>query len=103
MPQTLKVRLKVHELKTVHEYFVGVWDGSKTFEIRNNDRDFDRGDILVLRETDFDEPVTRVVVAEVTYTLRSFVGLAPGFVALGLRVIEKLQAGEYKRPPSPFK
>lgn len=39
-----------HELKCVSPYFEAVKNGSKTFEIRYNDRDFKVGDIIVLRK-----------------------------------------------------
>lgn len=41
-----------HELKCWPQYFCRVADGSKTFECRVNDRGFQPGDIIVLREWD---------------------------------------------------
>lgn len=40
----------VHKLKILPQYFDAVVDGTKTFEIRKNDRDFKIGDILFLHE-----------------------------------------------------
>ena len=42
---------QIHELKTDPDVFAAVWAGSKTHEIRINDRDFAVGDRLVLHET----------------------------------------------------
>lgn len=42
--------MKIHELKILPEYFEKVLDGSKTFELRKDDRGFKVGDILILRE-----------------------------------------------------
>jgi hypothetical protein len=41
-----------HELKTWPAYFQQVWTGKKTFEIRYDDRGYQRGDHVVLREYD---------------------------------------------------
>lgn len=39
-----------HELKTWPFYFGAIWAGTKAFEMRYNDRDFQSGDIVWLRE-----------------------------------------------------
>lgn len=39
-----------HELKIWPQYFAAVSTGMKTFELRNNDRAFQAGDIVVLHE-----------------------------------------------------
>ena len=40
----------LHELKTLPQYYARVTDLQKTFEARKNDRDFQVGDILRLKE-----------------------------------------------------
>lgn len=41
---------RTHELKTWPAFFAAIRDGDKTFEVRLNDRGFQRGDVLRLRE-----------------------------------------------------
>jgi hypothetical protein len=41
-----------HELKTWPDFFQPIVDGSKTFEVRFDDRGFQRGDFAYLREYD---------------------------------------------------
>lgn len=41
-----------HELKILPHYYCRVVDGSKTFEVRNNDRGFQPDDEVELREFD---------------------------------------------------
>jgi hypothetical protein len=41
--------ITVHKLKTWPAYFYAVTAGTKTFEIRKNDRDFKVGDVLILQ------------------------------------------------------
>lgn len=79
-----------HELKTWPEYFQAVYDGLKPFELRKDDRPYNVGDVLRLREY---EPMTdtytgRVIDVEVTYCLRGFAGIEAGYVVIGIRRME---------------
>lgn len=42
--------MRTHPLKTLPSYYAAILDGSKTFEVRENDRDFAVGDRLELCE-----------------------------------------------------
>lgn len=42
----------LHELKSEPSYFQAVWDGDKTFEVRYDDRGYQKGDRILLREYD---------------------------------------------------
>lgn len=73
-----------HELKTWPEYFQEVLNGNKTFEIRENDRNFQIGDKLVLKEFNpkSEEYTKREVVKFVSY-ITDF-NQAKNHVVLGL-------------------
>lgn len=43
---------RTHEIKIWPQYYFRVANGSKTFEIRENDRDYQSGDKVILREWD---------------------------------------------------
>lgn len=81
-----------HELKVWTEYFEAIAERKKTFEIRKNDRGFQVGDTLRLREYSPgpDEYSGRAVHRTITYVLSGddvmgfAFGLRPGFVALGI-------------------
>ena len=73
----------IHELTCTPDYFWAVAGNRKNFEIRFNDRDFQVGDWLRLRCWD-GEYLGNELLRRVTYVLRDFAGLAPGYVALGL-------------------
>lgn len=42
----------IHELKILPRHFTEVLNGTKTFEVRKNDRTFNKGDMLALNEYD---------------------------------------------------
>lgn len=85
-----KIKPITHELKTWPEFFQDVWDGRKTFEIREDDRDYCVGDLLVLKEWD---PARKcftgsAVCVKVRYVFRGHdypgFGLVPGYCILGI-------------------
>jgi len=80
---------RFHELKTLPRYFHA---RDKNFEIRRDDRGFETGDILVLREWDGTDYTGAYTVHRITYILRnaSEYGLMSGFCILGLCPMEYL-------------
>lgn len=75
---------RVHELKLLPQYFVN----QKSFELRKDDRDFEEGDLLLLREYDeYTERYTgRFAVKKITYVLRGCpqYGLVSGYCILAV-------------------
>lgn len=79
--------MAVHELKTWPEYFQQIRHGHKTFEVRRDDRGFEVGDTLLLREynPDLGRYTNRSAVRTVTSILRGGqFGIEPGFVVMSL-------------------
>jgi hypothetical protein len=79
----------MHELKIWPRYFDDVESGVKKFEVRKDDRNFEVGDVLKLREYDkaTGEYTGRECFREVIYRLPSamFTGIEPGYCVLGLK------------------
>ena len=88
---------KEHILKTWADYWDAVASGEKTFEVRRDDRGFQKGDILVLRrmikkfgswkeDRDYSFNKLRDLRRKITYVLTGGqLGIEPGFVVLGLK------------------
>jgi hypothetical protein len=78
---------RVHDLKTLPPYFAAVLRGQKTFEVRRDDRSFDEGDVLVLREWSkrAQKYTGRELRRVVTYLLDGGqFGIEAGYVVMGL-------------------
>lgn len=76
-----------HDLKTWPAFFAAVLAGDKRFELRRDDRDYQVGDTLLLREWDPEtqEYSGREVTAPVTYIVRGpKFGLEAGNVVMSL-------------------
>ncbi|WP_209860468.1 DUF3850 domain-containing protein [Paenibacillus shirakamiensis] len=65
------------------QYFQAVYDGTKTFEVRKNDRSYAVGDVLVLKEWDV-EYTGSGIVKTVTYMLDNPIYVKDGYVIMGL-------------------
>lgn len=76
-----------HELKCWPEFYRKIIRGDKTFEIRKNDRDFNEGDELWLREWHpvAEEYSGRETAVEVTYLIRGGFGLLPNWCCMSIR------------------
>lgn len=87
----------IHELKTEHQFFEAVVDGSKTFEVRENDRDFRVGDYLALNELDdTSEGYTgRSALLYACYILADEKYCKPGYATIGFQLcaVYSLPAG----------
>lgn len=77
-----------HQLKLREEYADAVLSGEKNFEIRYNDRDYHKGDLIYFRVVDENgrdiEHKLNGKEFEITYVLGRF-GLQDGYVALGIK------------------
>jgi len=70
-------------LKILPKYFEAVVSGDKCFEIRKNDRNYQKGDILRLNEYQDGHYTGDVHVAEITYI--TDYAQQDGYVVLGIK------------------
>jgi hypothetical protein len=78
-----------HTLKCWPEHYAAIDSGAKTCELRLNDRPYQRGDALLLKEW---EPIEnaytgRELRVRITHVLSGGPWLAPGYVALSIRLM----------------
>ena len=104
LPETRELS-RLHELKTWPEYFEAIVDGSKRFEVRKNDRDFQEMDTVRLCEwkPDTEDYTGRVAIASIGYILRGpAFGISDGYVAFSLTCVNApLPAETRERPAEP--
>lgn len=78
--------MKTHEIKTLPEYFQQTLDGNKGFEVRKNDRDYRKGDTVVMEEWNGKEYTGREIHGIIKYVLKDFEGLTDGYVAFSVDI-----------------
>lgn len=83
--------MKTHELKIMPEYFQTILSGEKTFEVRFNDRNFAKGDHLLLREHDGEGYTGRTLIAEVTYLLDNPTYCKERYVIMAIKVLDDVK------------
>ena len=87
-----------HELKCFPNYYDAVARGDKNFEVRRDDRGFQKGDVLILQRTDPDKPhrvktdysgkVVHELKRRVSYILTGGqFGIEPGYVVMALEPV----------------
>jgi len=75
-----------HTLKSWPEYFGPIHNGTKTFDLRKDDRNYAVGDIVLFYEwkPSIKEATDRTTRCKINYILRDFEGLTPGYCILGI-------------------
>ena len=74
-----------HELKIIAEYLNAIMEGTKTFEIRKNDRNFKLGDHLLLRAWSpiFEKYTGGLIEVRITYI--SYFNQKEGYVVMSIK------------------
>lgn len=85
---------KTHILKIRKDFADAVFGGEKTFEIRLNDRGFQKGDTIIFNVIDdlmlpYDHPLNSTAY-EITYVLNGW-GLKEGYVVLAIKPVANKQ------------
>lgn len=80
---------KVHELKCWPESFEGIISREKTFEVRLDDRGYELGDIVILKEWVPEEKVFtgRTAIVYVSYLLRRWPGIMERYVVMSIKLV----------------
>lgn len=81
---------RTHELKLNREFQEPILNGEKTFEVRFNDRGFQKGDYVkfwVMDRRNVNEPLDEKVF-EITYVLSGW-HIEPNYVVFGIKPIKE--------------
>ena len=81
-------RTRTHNVKAYPSNFQLMKDGTKPFDVRLDDRLYEKGDIIVFKEWDPDkEEYTGQSIRRQITCKQIWEGLSPGYCALGLAVL----------------
>lgn len=84
-------KMKTHKIKLLLNFCDDVLSGDKTFEIRENDRGYQKGDRVVFEPYSPSDPFVKHPISdkvyEITYVLSGW-GLKNGYVVFGIKEVE---------------
>ena len=84
----------IHKIKIKESFATAVYTGDKTFEVRRNDRGYQKGDLVkftVLYDSDGLEMINHPLTGkayEITYVLSGW-GIEEGYCVFGIKPVEK--------------
>lgn len=92
----------IHEIKIQKDYADRIIDGVKKFEVRKNDRDYQRGDYLkfIVMDGIWEEPTHKLTGTEwkIIY-IHTGLGMQPDYVILGIeRIVDTDNKEELNKP-----
>jgi ASC-1-like (ASCH) protein len=76
-----------HYIKIRPEYYRAIERGEKTFEVRYNDRNYKKYDVLHLQEWLNGDYTGREITADVTYILNNPDYCKEGYVVMAIKVV----------------
>jgi len=82
--------MTVHKIKLQKEFAIAVLIGDKTFEVRYNDRGYQKGDQIVFDVRDGSFPINHPLndkTYEITYVLNGW-GIKEDYVVFGIREVK---------------
>lgn len=85
----------LHEIKLREDYIEPVLNGTKNFEVRENDRGYQKGDLIKFMAISrhgvtYIEPELKKATFEITY-VHSGLGLKDGYVVFGIKKVDMCQ------------
>lgn len=88
----------IHALKTEQIFFEASAAGTKSFEVRKNDRPFESGDYIALNEWGEKGYTGRCTLHKIVYILSDPEYCKEGYVVLGMEPCEIRTRGELQNP-----
>lgn len=76
-----------HQIKLEEEFFDDAAAGRKSFELRKNDRNYKKGDVLEMEEVKDGKKTGRKCSKRIVYMMENFEGLEDGYCILGCELL----------------